>query len=78
MDAFETLSVSRTQGERLWAAQPSDKGGLEVQAGARIVWEAWRTLLHVFIAVGQYLTQRDDYLAATYEAEVQQLVAQAG
>ncbi|WP_176956584.1 MULTISPECIES: ALF repeat-containing protein [unclassified Streptomyces] len=72
---------ARTQDERVRAAQLADPGnhntGPQLKAAARIALEGPTDLLHAFIVVGQYKTQRQDQLGATHEAQVQQLIDQA-
>ncbi|MDX3762549.1 polymorphic toxin-type HINT domain-containing protein, partial [Streptomyces sp. AK02-04a] len=72
---------ARTQDERVRAAQLADNNsssnGPQVKAAARIALEGPSGLLHAFITVGQYKAQRQDRLAATHEAQIQQLIAQA-
>ncbi|WP_262386767.1 polymorphic toxin-type HINT domain-containing protein, partial [Streptomyces sp. TRM49041] len=69
--------TARTEDERVAAARLLSTGGPEVKAAARIALEGPPQLLHHFIEVGQYKAKRKDQLAATHQAAVQQLIAQA-
>ncbi|MCM2423911.1 polymorphic toxin-type HINT domain-containing protein [Streptomyces sp. RKAG293] len=69
--------TARAQDERVLAAQLIDSGSPEVKSAATIALEGPPELLHDFLQDGRYKAQRQDMLATTHVAMVQQLIAEA-
>ncbi|MFJ3697286.1 hypothetical protein ACIPW9_24615 [Streptomyces sp. NPDC090052] len=69
--------VARSTDEEAQASKLVSDGGPEVKDAAKIALAGPVNKLHDFIAVGQYMADRKDQLAATHVAQVTGLVAQA-
>ncbi|MEU9617402.1 ALF repeat-containing protein, partial [Streptomyces sp. NPDC048209] len=65
------------QDDRVRAAQLVDSGTPEVASAARIALEGPARQLRSFLQTGQYQAQREDQLAATHAAQIDQMVAEA-
>ncbi|MET9535717.1 hypothetical protein ABZY02_35060 [Streptomyces sp. NPDC006649] len=69
--------VARSTDEEAQASSLVSDGGPEVKDAAKIALAGPVNKLHDFIAVGQYMADRKDQLAATHVAQVTGLVVQA-
>ncbi|MGV9565764.1 ALF repeat-containing protein [Streptomyces sp. NPDC003480] len=69
--------AARNDDERVAASKLVNAGGPEVQAAAKIALSGPADELHDFLQVGRYMADRKDRLAATHNAQVQRLIAEA-